>query len=420
MQFLYPTSRQFPVDEVSEQIVRELEKRNWNVPGITVKFKVHGTGDQKCSAVWYIKHEDFVLWFCRKQGSVPESRLESRLNDKAAVTQIIIPKRELHIYDDESGPTLYLYVGNDYSKDREKFMNDRKVKCKLYNEPKMCLLYSGGCDCRATGGATFDAAALARMHHRHSGCRSPVLVHTNDFGNEYDPEGDEPTMFKTTEVMDDFRKYLTDVVLKTIMSHPILKEKIDVLAPPATTPFPESVGPIFCFCGYEDTERIKQGQVDASRLHLADRYGLIVNGNRLISLKYSNDGTVPMIAYENFLWCGLGEVTSNTPIEKLEVYGYHRWPDRDQFVIRLKPNKADAIYVADHAAYEKRRKEIGDAMEKGRDHFTTAEVADFICSRACTIVPITEYNGGYKQPVVLVNRELSLDEVELVSGPHGI
>ena len=38
MQFLYPTSRMFPVDEVCEKIVRELEKRDWNVPDINVEF----------------------------------------------------------------------------------------------------------------------------------------------------------------------------------------------------------------------------------------------------------------------------------------------------------------------------------------------------------------------------------------------
>jgi hypothetical protein len=426
MQFLYPTSRQFPVDEVCERIVRELEKRNWNVPGITVEFHDYGTGDQKFRAVDHIRSQDFKLWFCRKQRTMPGGRL----NDIAAVNEIVIPKKELHVYEDESGPTFYLYVGNDYDKDREKFMGGCKVNSKLNNEPKMYLQYKGGCDCRATGGASFeavgflmahisgDAAALARMHHTHSGRRPPVLVHTNDLNREYDPEGDEPKMFMTSEVMEEFRRYLTDVVLKTIMSHPIPAEKIDVLAPPATTPFPESFDPIFCFGEYRDAERIKHGKVDASQLPADERYGLIGSGYRLMSLGTSNDGTVPKIAYEGFLWCGLGEVTAETPIEKLEVYGHYRWSDRERFVIRLKPNKADAIYIADHAAYEKRRKELGDAMEKGRDRFTDAEVADFTCARARTIIPITEYKGGYEQPVVLVNRELSFDEVELVSGPH--
>ncbi len=400
VQFLYPTSRQFPVDEVSEQIVRELEKRNWNVPGITVEFHDYGTGDQKFRAVGHIKSQDFKLWFCRKQRTMPGGRW----NDTAAVTEIVIPKKELHVYEDESGPTFYLYVGNDYEKDRERFMSGSKVNSKLNNEPRMYLKYKGSAD--------------REGKYTYSKRRSPYLVHDDDIGREYEPKGKEPKVLMTVEVMGEFRQYLTDVVLKTIMSHPIPMEKIDVLAPPATTPFPESFGSIFCFGEYRDAERIKQGKADASQLPADERYGLIGSGYRLMSLGTSNDGTVPKIAYGGFLWCGLGEVTAETPIEKLEVYGHYRWSDRERFVIRLKPTKADAIYIADHAAYEKRRKELGDAMEKGRDLFTDAEVADFTCARARTIVPITEYKGGYEQPVVLVNRELSFDEVELVSGPH--
>ncbi len=426
MQFIYPTSRQFPVDEVCEQIVRELEQRNWKIPGMTVEFDTYGTGDQKMTLVRKLTGDDFQIRFGRPQGKLPGDHY----NNTAAVSEINVPQKELNVYDDESGPTLYLYVGNDWDTDREKFVNGSKVLSKLNGEPKTYLCYSGGCDCGATDGALFDtiglitahltrdAAALARMHHTHSGRRPPLLVHTNDLDRDYDPEGDEPRVFKTAEVMDDFRKYLTDVVLKTIMSHPIPTEKIDVLALGVTTPFPESIGPIFCFGEYDDAERINQGKIDPSQLLAHERYGLIGSGYRLMPLGTSNEGIVPKIAYEGFLWCGLGEVTAETPIENLEVHGHQRWSDRERFVIRLKPNKAEGIYIADHAPYEKRRKELGDAMEKGRDRFTDAEVADFTRARARTIVPITEYKGGYEQPVVLVSRELSFEEVELVSGPH--
>ena len=46
-QFLYPRSRQFPFDEIAENIVRALEKRNWNVPGIEVEFDTYGSGEAK-------------------------------------------------------------------------------------------------------------------------------------------------------------------------------------------------------------------------------------------------------------------------------------------------------------------------------------------------------------------------------------
>lgn len=232
MQFLYPTSRQFPVDEVCEKIVRELKRRNWHVPGITVEFDTYGSTDQEMTLVRKVRGNDFRIRFGRPQGLMPGGRYYNT----AAVSDLNIPQKELHVYDDESGPTFYLYVGNDWERDREKFVKGFKVSSKLYNKPRLYLTYKGGCDCRATGGASFEAVgflmahinrntqSLVQMHHTHPGQRSPVLVHTNDLGREYDPEGKEPKMFKTAEVMEEFRQYLKDVVLNAIMSHPIPKK----------------------------------------------------------------------------------------------------------------------------------------------------------------------------------------------------
>ena len=232
-EFLYPTSRQFPFDKVCDIIVRALEERNWQVPDIDVEFHEYGSGAQKFRAVSQIKSQDFKLWFCRVQRTMPGGRW----NDTAAVTEIVIPGKELYVYDDESGPDFYLYVGNDWRRDRKKFMNSSKVNSKLNGEPKMYLQYHGGCDCRATAGAAFeavgfltamvtgDAEKLARMTHTHQGRRSPLLVHTNDLGREYDPEGDEPKLFRTDEVMAEFKQYLEEVVLKMIVSHPKRDDK---------------------------------------------------------------------------------------------------------------------------------------------------------------------------------------------------
>ncbi len=426
MLFLYPRSRHFPFDEVCEQIVRELEKRNWSVPGMDVSFEVYGSGEQKMTYVGKIKGDDFQIRFGRPQALLPGGRY----NDVSAASTIHIPHKELHVYNDESGPTFYLYVGSDWEKDREDFFNGSKVNSKLRGRPRTYLQYTGGCNCRTIAGAAFeavgllsamitrDAQTLARMTHTHSGRRSPLLVHTNDLNREYDPEGKEPALFKTANVMDEFRQYLSDVVLCSILAQPISSERIELLAPPAT-PFPTSIGPIFCFAEHRDVDRIERGKTDASELLPADRYAMSGGGYRLMPLSTSDDGTVPEISYEGFLWCGIGKVTPETDIEALEVFGHHRWPDREQFVLRLTPKSSESIYVADHAAYEKRRQELSDIAEKeGRRRFTDEEVADFVRARARTIVPIAEYKGDFEKPVVLVTRELAFEEVEVVSGPH--
>ena len=411
MQFLYPNVQQFPFDETCGEIVRGLEKRNWQVPGIDVEFHEYGSGAQKFRNVSWIKSQDFKLWFCRVQRTMPGGRW----NDVAAVTEIVIPKKKLRVYEDESGPTFYLYVGNDYERDCDKFMNGSKVLSKLYGKPKMYLEYNGECHCGSTK-QYWDM----NLPHTHPGHRPPLLVHTNDLGREYDPEGNEPCDFDTAEVMDEFKRYLEEVVLKMVVSHPIPMKKVDAFALPEPIPFPESVGSLFCFGEYRDAERIKLGKAEPvlPDLHPADCYGLSGGGYRLMSLGTSSDGTVPKVAYEGFLWCGVGEVTAETTIESLEVPGHYRWPD-ERFVISVKPNRANDIYIADHFQHERRRAALSSIVKaEGRSSFTNAEVADFTRARARTIIPISEYRGGYEQPVVLINRELSFDEVEVVSGPH--
>ncbi len=425
MQFLYPISRQFSVDEACEQIVRELEHRNFKVPGIEVEFDHHGSGEQKFCRVYRVEGRDFRLRFSRRQGALPGNRW----SDSAAISEINIPKKELHIYDDESGPTLYLYVGNDWERDRDQFMNGSKVNSKLSRKPRTYLEYKGGCDCHHTRGASFEAIGLltalidgdrqklADLRHTHRDERSPLLVHNNDLGREYDPEGDEPTLFRTEEVLLEFKEYLTETVLKMITSQPIPVEKIDHFTSPEPIPFSGSIGALFCFAEYSDVARILQGQKDPTGLIAADRYALTGGGYRLVNLGTPNDGTVPEVAYEGFKWCGIGEVTADTPIKSLNIPGHYRYSDSEKFLIRIVPKKANEIFIADHSAWEKRRQVFVDlAQSEGRARLTDHECCDFMRARGRTLVPIHEYSGGYEQPVVLINRELSFDEVEVVSG----
>jgi hypothetical protein len=185
--FLYPTSRQFPFDEVTYDIVKELESRHFTAPGIKVDFHNYGPSDSY-KMVSAIEADDFRLWFCRVQGSL------GAWNDTAAVTQLNIPKKELNVFDDNSGPTLYLYVGKNWKNDKEKFVHSGKVNSKLNNEPKTYLEYKGAW--RNEPGVTY------------TGRVAPSLAHTNDLGRQYDPTGKEPTFFKTADVFKEFKTYL--------------------------------------------------------------------------------------------------------------------------------------------------------------------------------------------------------------------
>lgn len=419
--FLYPQSRQFPFDEACEHIVRALEARNWNVPGITVDFYSHGTGDQKYRFVSSIKGVDFKLCFGRVQGRL------GQWNDTAAVSELVVPQKELHVYDEECGPTYYVYVGKRWKKDMARFLNEIKIHSKRRGEARWYLEYKGGCNCQRTSGASFeaigfltaslsgDAGALRAMTHTHDGRRAPLLVSNNDLNREYEPKDKEPRAFCTDDVFTEFRHWLEANVLPRILAHPEAVEKIDLFTE-AVTPFPATVGPIFSFGEYSDAERVHQGKVDVAKLEPSDRYGLVGNGYRLLSLNVGNDGSVPKVAYEGFRWCGLGEVTGKTFVDELDVPGHNRRSDRESFVFKITPNRAEGVYIADNAPYEARRTELFKEI-KPRDRLTDAEVADAQRARARTIIPISEYTGDYEQPVILVCREIGFDEVELVSGP---
>ena len=383
MQFLYPTSRQFPFDEVGEQIVRALEARAWKVPGFVVEFCSYGSGAQKLRYVSKIEsdqsaidlgHHDVMIDFGRPQGLLPGGRW----NNSAAIKEVRLPRRSLRVYKDESGPTYDVYVGDSWERDRSTWWS--RPNARLNNAPRLCVEYSG-----------------MRPHYG----RASSLVWNKD-GREYGPEREEPQSFLTHEVMEEIRAYLRDVVLPAIETYPVV-DVVDVYVEPPPIPMPVGVGPFFTYGEGRDARRIELGKKCIDELQLADRYGMIGNGWRLAPFDIKRGDDLPEVAFDGFLWCG---TTPNVPGERSSSFA-------DQLV-KVTPKDARGVYVADHAAYEKRRAAIAVSIKGQREHFTDAEVNDFIRARACTIVPITEYKGGYEDPIYLINRELSFDEVEVI------
>jgi hypothetical protein len=136
--FLFPKSTQFPFDDACKKIVRAIEKRNWKVPGLTVEFSTYGSGEAKYCYVTNIRGDEFKLHFSRVQGN-----LGRYYNNIAAVNEVTIPQQQICVYDDESGPAYYLYVGDDWNKDKDRFINGIKVHSKLDKKPKTYLRYEG-------------------------------------------------------------------------------------------------------------------------------------------------------------------------------------------------------------------------------------------------------------------------------------
>ncbi len=386
--FLYPHARQFPFDELAEKIVKAIEKRNWNVPGITIEFDTYGSGEEKYQLVRQIIGDDFKLYFCRIQGN-----LNDRWNDTAALHEVYIPKQILTVYGDESGPTYYLYVGKNWEADKEWFMNSTKVHSKLDKQPRRYLRYSG--------------------KRYWQGVRADELIADDDMRREYSPEGDEPVCFNLEEKFNEFTVWLKECVLDYILSFP----EADTIQPPV--PIEELIpykGPwetVFSICDQRDAERIMQGKEDPSKLAPRARHAYIGNRHRLVSLDVKCEGRFPKIAYEGFIWCdtelkeNITQDTKFTGGVMMAMYSYFE----SNYAVAIKLKYANQVYVADDAKFGETRQQLFQDIAP-RDMLTDAEVGMAYAARGATIVPITEYKGDYKKPIVLINRELDFDEID--------
>ncbi len=382
-QFLYPCSRQFPFDEVAEKIVRAMEKRNWEVPGISVDFYTYGSGEAKYKMVNNIVGDDFKLHFCRSQG-----RLDSRNVDIAALDSVCIPKEILQVFSDESGPRYYLYVGNDWEGDKAWFMNSIKVNSKLNNEPRRYLMYKGNA-CRG---------------------RATNLVSDNNIHREYSPEGDEPVRINLQHKFNEFTAWLEEHVLNYILSFP----EADILLPEPTVELIPYQGPwptVFSVCNWRNAQRLEKGKKNPMDLCPADRHASIGDGRRLVSLGVSG---VLEIAHDGFIWCDTNqEITFCSRASDLldDVYSSCTPLFGQRYLVAIRLKYSNGVYVADNSKFDETRHQLFETIAP-RDRLTDEELDSAYAARGATIVPITEYKGGYKEPIVLINRELDFDEIE--------
>lgn len=213
--FLYPQSDQLSEVEahklhnVCGLIVRELEARDWHVPGITVKFE--DFDDYRMVST--IEGDDFFLRFGHIQDGADTSR-----KDIAAVRKINIHRTELNIPRDGSGPVLYLYVGENWeAADRHNFIHGIKTKSKFHGKPRTYLRYKGAWS-RYGESEHFD------LFNNESSGYAPYLVHDNCDGHEYDPEKGEPVSLSTKGSINNFAQWLRNNVLYYIRSYPTAEE----------------------------------------------------------------------------------------------------------------------------------------------------------------------------------------------------
>lgn len=367
--FLYPHSRQFPFDEVAEKIVRELKKRNFDIPGIEVELDLYGSGEEKYIYVSMIKGADFKLWFCRVQGQLSKSK-----NDIAAIHEIKIPRQELCVYEDESGPTYRIYVGDDWEKDKEWFFNTIKIHAKLRGESKKYLIYSGN---------TYKSRAV-------------YLLPDKDLGREYEPEEGEPQRIEVKDVFSNITEYLTKNVLEYILKFPeaevIVDPKIEEVIP-----YKGKHTLLYSLCNGKDKYIIDTGKKNP--LELPPEKRCVRFGMRGIWCDINTDGKItPEATKSDFL---------------PEVVWSMDWIS-SLHIVAIRPKYANGIFVIDESKFEERRQELFKQIAP-RDTLTDEELDSAYDARKATEIPVNDYKGDYKKPIVIITRELDFDEIEWVS-----
>lgn len=392
-EFLYPRLREYAFDEVCEQIVRALEKRHFDVPDIDVQFDTYGSGEQQIRMTRRITGHEFSLYFSRTQGPLPGGIYK----DIAAVHTVAIPREQITVYQDNSGPTYLAYVGDDWERDREGFFgNSCVVNSKLNGEPRTYLKYRGSDE--------------TEHSTRHTTKPAKYLLHDSDLGSEYDLGPDDEPFLHTSDVTDRMTRHLK-AALKKIEEAPEKKSAYR-FKEEAAVPI-KGLPEFWVHTGAEATSRIQTGQSNVERLPLAKRYALGVD-LRLLPYGCPTEGLGidPDVLHAGYIWSSPNP--DEIPYEGRSSFGS---------LVRIQPKRVNEIYVIDQAAYDRTRAELSAKLDKENEHrpegdkrtrFTRAERYEPRRSRAKTLTPWSEYRGDFEKPIVLIGRELGFDEVQII------
>lgn len=381
--FVFPSGKQFVFDKTANSIVHAIAKRNWNVPGLKIEYELRGMGEDKRICVSKISGEDFRMFFYTWRN---HGERETRFDD--AVCEICIPKLSIKVFGNEEGPFVYHYVGDDWEADKEWFMDGEKRHAKLRGEPRRYLVYAG--------------KHLPGRENR----RPETIEAFDDDGREYSSGVGDPRKYDTCGRLLFFDSWLKSQVLKYIESFPESAEqgdpKIEFEAP---IPYNGPWDTLYTFGRLSTVEKVEQAKNDLSQICPSERFAF-AGGIRLVYASF-DDCDTPREYYEGYIW---SYPKKEVPDEIRTHMNYSTVIFDHLFAI--KPHFANGVYVVDNAAYEKAK----ESLMKGKKFmdFRSVEAGLARLARAKTLVPITEYKGDYKEPIVLFGREIGFDEVEYI------
>lgn len=286
--------------------------------------------------------------------------------------EINIKGKEVSIHSDGSG-SLDLYVLDNWERDKKEFMDGVKFHRKMDGKSRLCIHYN-------LWNATFTA--------------------TDDIGRGYAPEGDEPKSFSKRTVEKELLEQV-NIVLAEIRKTPVAEVIEDVFSEPEPVYLSNDLfkGTVFyAFCNdYNQSEARTNG---------------LSPGKRLLNLGVKlPEHPLAKTMHEGFVYlevCKEDDVPPTKPTDTRK----HNYSERvGPFTIV--PKHVNDFYVIDASVFETKKAEWF-AANPTQEYLSDALMADFERDEAVTIVPINDYQGGYKKPVVIVNRRIWPEEVAVL------
>ncbi len=396
-------TKSFRVDVVVEDIMTEVARRlprrldayrfhqdyaddELEIPGIgKIKVNMHQSGDGIFTSISTLESPTFRIWNCRPSGV----KYLNRNNDLSRPSEIKIkPKRlEIELYEDDSG----IFVG---------------LEGKRFTNGRWRTRFGHGYD------SDSQRDELYRTWSGPNQMAGPDRGYQSNNGWEEDQ-----TEHSWKEIEDQAIIWLVDNVLNPIRKTPLPEKQVNL--PPREEPFPEDkVGPLFAFVEMRELERIVRIRDNPNRAYPDERAAVSPNP-RLLPL-YVDKQDLPEEVHDGYIWCGVGEISADMDISNIKIAKHERNTDsllgRNEGLVEVKPLIAEDIYVIDWQEWDDYRKRT---FKPGHDTLTDEEVAEMYRAVGKTFIPITKYKGGYKHPVVLIGRNLELDEIgEIIFPPE--
>ncbi len=380
---------EYPFDKPAQRILRALWRRNWDVPGYKIKWSRHLTGKRKNVQVWAITGPDLTIEFCR--------RLRGDGYDRPCVAgEIRINGRAIKVYADYCSVNAMLYTGDDWERDKTSFLSDDS--CSLY----------GSCDRSGLSVKRFETLAGKKW-------KTVDLLPEGLRWNE--------TPSETINAAEFMRRIAWDLSVAAARIERIRKPVFNRNAH-QTQNLVKFKSPLrsdlFAFCTWKEYQHVKEVKrrkaVLSEQAYAMSPKDAIDNLQRLYFSNWKPEwGYDLRYLWGRFIWCFRASTGYFNEEKKAWQVSRADLITRG-FPVKIKPKYANNIFVIDEDVYWKGLDEFLRNLPAERTHYDIFELKDACRALEASLIPISEYRPGqYKKPLVLIGRELDVDEVELLT-----